>query len=157
MVGYILENTLTDNGHVARGVCTTSEDGYLKSIDERIRIEKRPDHTEYTPDDGKSWVTVPKGSTVSMNIWGFYPGILDVLNSRFAEFLKENLQSNPMKCEYLLPSVVGDMLQEGIATVKVLKSVDKWYGVTYKEDKQMVMEAIKAMKDAGKYPKNLWE
>lgn len=156
MVGYILENTLTDNGHVARGVCTT-ENGLLKSIDERIRIEKRPDHTEYTEDDGATWVTIPKGSVVSMNMWGFQPGILKTLNDRFAEFLAKNIEKNPMKCEYLLPSVVGDLLQEGKCKVEVLHSSDRWYGVTYKEDKQMVMDAMKAMKDAGKYPQNLWE
>lgn len=156
MVGYILENTLTDNGHVARGVCTTTADGYLESIDERIRIEKRPDRTEFTEDDGATWTVIPKGSTVSMNMWGFQPGILKIIDERFSAFLAANIEKNPMKCEYLLPSVVGDMLKEGKATVKVLHSSDRWYGVTYKEDKQMVMEAMKALKDKGQYPQNLW-
>lgn len=155
MVGYILENTLTDNGHVARGVCTVLNDN-LKSIDERIRIEKRPDHAEYTEDDGKTWVTIPKGSTVSMNMWGFQPGILNVINDGFADFLSKNIEKNPLKCEYLLPSVVGELLQEGKASVKVLHSCDRWYGVTYKEDKQTVVDAMKALKAKGNYPQNLW-
>ena len=157
MVGYILENTLTDNGHVARGVCTTSAEGYLTCIDERIRIEKKPDHTAYTPDDGATWVKIPKGSPVSMNMWGFQSSILNVIDERFTAFLEANLEQNPMKCEYLLPTVVGELLQEGTATVKVLHSDDRWYGVTYKEDKETVVNAIKALKDKGVYPVNLWE
>ncbi len=157
MVGYILENTLTDNGHVARGVCTTSDDGYLTCIDERIRIEKKSDHTAYTEDDGATWITIPKGSPVSMNMWGFQSSILNVLNERFADFLDKNLEKNPMKCEYLLPTIVGELLKEGKATVKVLHSDDRWYGVTYKEDKETVMNAIKELKAKGVYPTNLWE
>ncbi|MEG0691630.1 MAG: sugar phosphate nucleotidyltransferase [Oscillospiraceae bacterium] len=157
MVGYILENTLTDNGHVARGVCSTTDDGYLACIDERIRIEKKPDHTAYTEDEGATWVTIPKGSPVSMNMWGFQASILKVLNDRFAEFLENNLEKNPMKCEYLLPTVVGELLKEKKATVKVLHSADRWYGVTYKEDKETVMNAIKELKEKGVYPTNLWE
>lgn len=157
MVGYILENTLTDNGHVARGVCTTTADGYLACIDERIRIEKKPDHTAYTEDDGATWVTIPKGSPVSMNMWGFQATLLKALDDRFVAFLDANIEKNPMKCEYLLPTVVGEMLKENKATVKVLHSADRWYGVTYKEDKETVMNAIKDLKAKGVYPQNLWE
>ncbi|MFZ2537485.1 MAG: sugar phosphate nucleotidyltransferase [Oscillospiraceae bacterium] len=157
MVGYILENTLTDNGHVARGVCTTSNDDYLTCIDERIRIEKKSDHTAYTIDDGATWITIPKGSPVSMNMWGFQSSILNILNERFAEFLTNNIEKNPMKCEYLLPTVVGELLKEDKVTVKVLHSDDRWYGVTYKEDKETVMNAIKELKAQGVYPTNLWE
>ncbi len=157
MVGYILENTLTENGHVARGVCVTDESGYLQGIHERTHIEKRGDVTAYTEDDGATWVTIPEGSTVSMNMWGFSASMLRELQERFPRFLDENLKKNPLKCEFFLPSVVGELLDEGKATVQVLKSADKWYGVTYKEDKAVVVEAIARMKAEGLYPEKLWE
>lgn len=157
MVGYVLENTLTDHGHVARGVCVTDEQGYLVGIHERTRIEKRGEGAAYTEDDGKTWTEIPKGSTVSMNMWGFSKSILEELENRFAAFLKENLESNPLKCEYFLPTVVGELLEEEKATVEVLKSSDRWYGVTYKEDKEVVVEAVKNFKKEGLYPDRLWE
>lgn len=157
MVGYVLENTLTDHGHVARGVCETDEQGYLVGIHERTRIEKRGEGAAYTEDDGKTWTEIPKGSTVSMNMWGFSKSILEELENRFAAFLKENLESNPLKCEYFLPTVVGELLEEEKATVEVLKSSDRWYGVTYKEDKEVVVEAVKNFKKEGLYPDRLWE
>ena len=154
MVGYKLENTLTENGHVARGVCVTDEDGYLLGINERTHIEKRGDVTAYTEDDGATWTEIPEGSTVSMNMWGFSQSILDELRARFAKFLAENLEKNPLKCEYFLPFVVDELLEEKKATVKVEKSMDRWYGVTYKEDKPVVVAAIQKMKDDGLYPQN---
>lgn len=157
MVGYVLENTLTDHGHVARGVCETDDQGYLVGIHERTRIEKRGEGAVYTEDDGKTWTEIPKGSTVSMNMWGFSKSILEELENRFAAFLKENLESNPLKCEYFLPTVVGELLEEEKATVEVLKSSDRWYGVTYKEDKEVVVEAVKNFKKEGLYPDRLWE
>lgn len=157
MVGYKLENTLTENGHVSRGVCVTDEEGYLVKINERTHIEKREDGTAYTEDDGKTWVTIPEGSFVSMNMWGFNASILQELKARFVKFLDENVEKNPMKCEYFLPFVVDEILNEKKATVKVLKSMDKWYGVTYKEDKPFVMAAIQNLKDQGLYPQNVWE
>lgn len=157
MVGYVLENTLTENGHVARGVCVTDKDGYLIGINERTRIEKRPEGAAYTEDDGQTWVQIPEGSTVSMNMWGFSASLLDELNKRFDTFLKNALKTNPMKGEYFLPSVVGELLAEEKADVQVLKSMDRWYGVTYKEDKPVVVEAIRKMKEEGKYPERLWE
>lgn len=157
MVGYKLENTLTDNGHVARGVCVTDEKDYLVEINERTHIEKREGGAAYTEDDGATWVEIPEGSTVSMNMWGFSASILNELKDRFAKFLDENLEKNPLKCEYFLPFVVDELLGEKKATVKVLKSMDKWYGVTYKEDKPVVVEAIQRLKDQGLYPEKLWE
>ena len=157
MVGYILENTLTENGHVARGVCETDEYHHLVGIHERTHIEKHGEETQYTEDEGKTWVTIPQGSTVSMNMWGFTNSILQELKARFPLFLDENLEKNPLKCEYFLPSVVGELLNEGKATVKVLKSQDRWYGVTYKEDKEFVVRAIQNLKDQGLYPQKLWE
>lgn len=157
MVGYKLENTLTDNGHVARGVCVTDEEGYLKDINERTHIEKKNGGAAYTEDDGETWVELPVDSTVSMNMWGFGASILGELKDRFSGFLDENLEKNPLKCEYFLPFVVDELLKEKKATVKVLKSMDKWYGVTYKEDKPVVVAAIQKMKDEGLYPQKLWE
>ena len=157
MVGYRLENTLTENGHVARGVCVTDEEGHLVKINERTHIEKRGEGAAYTEDDGATWTALSADSTVSMNMWGFSASILTELKNRFSEFLDRNLSENPLKCEYFLPFVVDELLQEKKATVKVLKSEDKWYGVTYKEDKPMVMDAVQKMKDQGLYPQKLWE
>ena len=149
MVGYQLEKTLTENGHVARGICVTDADGHLVKINERTHIEKRGDGTAYTEDDGKTWTVIPKGSTVSMNMWGFSRSILDELSARFPSFLEENLETNPLKCEYFLPFVVDELLLEGRATVKVLRTEDRWYGVTYKEDKPQVVAARARLKGEG--------
>lgn len=156
MVGFHIENTITENGHVARGVCQVDENRFLTTITERTRIEKRGPGAAYTLDDGVTWNAIPDGTPVSMNCWGFTPGFLKELEERFPAFLQENLPVNPLKCEYFLPSVVSDLLQEGKATVEVTQSPEKWYGVTYKEDKQMVMDAIAAMKEEGRYPDLLW-
>ena len=157
MVGYRLENTLTDNGHVARGVCEMDAQGYLADIHERTHIEKRGNGAAYTEDEGKTWIPISGDATVSMNMWGFSESILGELQSRFSAFLEENLKKNPLKCEYFLPFVVDELLKEGRATVAVEKSQDKWFGVTYKEDKPMVMAAIQNLKDQGVYPAHLWK
>lgn len=157
MVGYIMENTLTENGHVARGVCQIDDGGHLVEIHERTRIEKRGDVTAYTEDDGATWVTIPAGSTVSMNMWGFEENLMEELEKRFPAFLEENLEKNPLKCEFFLPSAVQELMEENKAVVTVLKSEDRWYGVTYKEDKETVMKAIAEFKANGVYPDKLWE
>ena len=157
MVGYRLENTLTDNGHVARGVCEMDAQGYLADIHERTHLEKRGNGAAYTEDEGKTWIPISGDATVSMNMWGFSESILGELQSRFSAFLEENLKKNPLKCEYFLPFVVDELLKEGRATVAVEKSQDKWFGVTYKEDKPMVMAAIQNLKDQGVYPAHLWK
>lgn len=157
MVGYRLENTLTDNGHVARGVCEMDAQGYLADIHERTHIEKRGNGAAYTEDEGKTWIPISGDAIVSMNMWGFSESILGELQSRFSAFLEENLKKNPLKCEYFLPFVVDELLKEGRATVAVEKSQDKWFGVTYKEDKPMVMAAIQNLKDQGVYPAHLWK
>lgn len=156
MVGYVLENTLTENGHVARGVCTTDASGHLTGITERTHIERRGEETAYTEDEGKTWHTIPEGSTVSMNLWGFTESFMKELEKGFVPFLEKNIGVNPLKCEYFLPSVVNSLIEEDRAQVTVLKSYDRWYGVTYKEDKQTVMDAIRKMKEEGLYPKKLW-
>lgn len=156
MVGYLLKNTLTENGHVARGVCDITEDGKLAGIRERTRIEKRAGGPAYTEDEGESWTGIPEDTVVSMNMWGFTASMLSELNARFADFLKENLEKNPFKCEYFLPFVVDELIQKKKAEVTVLKSEDRWYGITYKEDKPVVTEAVRCLKERGVYPQRLW-
>ena len=157
MVGYHLGNTVTDNGHVARGICDMNENGELVAIHERTRIEKRDGGIAFTDDDGATWTFVPADTTVSMNMWGFTRSIVEEIKNGFPAFLDTGLKENPMKCEYFLPTVVSDLLGADKATVAVLKSADKWYGVTYKEDKPVVVAAIKKMKEDGLYPEHLWE
>ena len=157
MVGYLLENTLTENGHVARGVCETNAEGKLTEITERVRIEKREDGPAYTEDDGATWTPLAGDTVVSMNMWGFTNSMLSEIRDRFAAFLSENLQKNPLKCEYFLPFVVDELIREDKAEVTVLKSKDRWYGVTYREDKPVVVNAIQSLKDQGLYPQKLWE
>lgn len=157
MVGYQLYNTLTENGHVARGICTVSEDGLLKDICERTRIEKHGERAEYTEDGGKTWTGLLKDTLVSMNLWGFTKSILTELEARFPVFLDRELKENPLKCEYFLPFVVDELLKEKKADVTVLESIDRWYGVTYQEDKKTVVDAIARFKAEGLYPERLWE
>lgn len=157
MVGYRLENTVTENGHVARGVCSVDDAGNLSGIQERTRIEKRENKIMFSEDDGATWEELAPDTVVSMNMWGFTHSILPEMQQRFAAFLDEGLKKNPLKCEYFLPSVVSDLLTEGKAKAAVLTSADKWYGVTYKEDKPTVMAAIRRLKENGVYPENLWE
>jgi len=157
MIGYILENTLTDHGHVARGVCEIDENNMLTAINERVHIVKRNGHVDYSEDNGKSYITIPENSIVSLNIWGFDESILSDLKDGFVKFLDRELVSAPLQCEYYLPNVVGELLKEGKADVKVLRSEERWYGVTYKNDKALVSSAIEDMKRSGKYPRTLWD
>ncbi len=156
MVGYQLGNTLTENGHVSRGVCELNENGELLSVTERTHIVKTETGAAYTEDDGATWNEISENSIVSMNMWGFSASFLQEVKKGFVAFLEENLVNNPMKCEYYLPTVVSKLLEADKATVAVLTSVDKWYGVTYKEDKPFVVAAIKNMKKSGLYPEKLW-
>jgi len=154
-VAYHLENTVTDYGHVARGVCQVGADGCLTGIVERTHIEKgRP--PRFTEDGGQTWTEIPGDTMVSMNFWGFNPSLLDRARERFPAFLDRALADNPMKAEYLLPTLVGQLISEGLVTVRALSSRDKWYGVTYKEDKPAVSAAIARMTAEGLYPDNLW-
>ncbi len=156
MVGYRLENTLTDNGYVSRGVCSTNEAGELISVTERTRIEKTETGAAFTEDDGATWTDISPASIVSMNMWGFTESFIHEIQNGFKAFLDEGLEKNPMKCEYYLPTVVTNLLVARKATVTVLSSADKWYGITYKEDKPQVVAAIKGLKDSGLYPQELW-
>ena len=157
MVGYELGKTVTDNGSVARGVCRTNADGYLESVVERTKIEKQEGGIRFTEDDGKTWTLLSDKTTVSMNMWGFTPSFAAESEARFPAFLDKALAENPMKGEYFLPSTVSALLAENKATVKMLYSPDKWYGVTYAADKPVVVAALKAMTEQGLYPDGLWK
>lgn len=154
MVGFKVENTLTENGHVARGVCCTDSAGYLTDIVERTKIARRDGKIMFTEDD-ENWTVIPEGSTVSMNCWGFSGKMMDYLAERFPAFLERN-KDNMLKCEYFLPFVVDELLKEGLVKVKVMDTKEKWYGVTYKEDKQTVVDALREKIKAGVYPERLW-
>jgi NDP-sugar pyrophosphorylase family protein len=154
MVGYKLTNTLTEYGYVSRGVCAIDEDGSLRGVDERLKIMKREGKVQYEDEEG--WHEVSEDSTVSMNFWGFTPSILKEMEEDFPVFLDVALKEDPMKCEYLLPRMIDGILKEEKATVKVLPTDERWFGITYKEDMEHVTAAVKAMKDAGKYPEKLW-
>ena len=157
MVGYELGKTVTDNGSVARGVCQVNEQGYLESVVERTKIEKCEGGIRFTEDDGKPWTPLGDKTTVSMNMWGFTPSFAAESQARFPAFLDKALQENPMKGEYFLPSTVSALLAEDKATVKMLYSPDKWYGVTYAADKPVVVEALRTMTAQGLYPDGLWK
>ncbi len=156
MVGYLLKNTVTENGTVARGVCEETAGHFLTRVTERTKIEKG-EPPRYTEDDGKTWTELAADTIVSMNMWGFTRGFLDEAWNRFPAFLDQALATNPEKGEYFLPSVVSQLIDEGKARVKVLRSEDKWYGVTYREDKPAVVAAIQEKTAAGLYPDRLWE
>jgi hypothetical protein len=153
MVSYRLDKTVTEHGHVARGVCSVSQDNLLTGIVERTRIEKRENNViAYTEDDGGSWHELSGSTQVSMNFWGFSLDMMQELSDRFPSFLRNELSKNPLKAEYFLPGVVDQVLQEKRASVRVLPSPDSWYGVTYQEDKPQVTEALRELKIQGMYP-----
>ena len=154
MAGYFVENTLSEQGTVTRGVCLTDENRNLTDIRETKEIGWDGEKIVYP--DGDDIVEIPRGTMVSMNFWGFKPSMMDVMKADFPAFLDDCLANNPMKAEYLLPIKVGELLEENKIQVKVLEAKDKWYGVTYKEDKALVEAAFADMKAAGKYPQKLW-
>lgn len=156
MVGYLLQNTVTENGSVARGVCTETADGYLHSVVERTKIVKGERNPRYTEDDGQTWHDLCGDDIVSMNLWGFQSSYMKEAWAGFPAFLDEAIHTNPLKGEYYLPTVVSSLLARHKARVKVLRSNDKWYGVTYKEDKPTVVAALKEMREKGLYPEKLW-
>lgn len=155
MVGYELGKTVTENGSVARGICQVDANGYLEEVIERTHIETYPGGIRYLEDG--IYTDVSPDTIVSMNMWGFMPSFLDELEGRFSAFLKEALKTNPLKCEFFLPLPITQLIQEKKATFRVLSSPDRWFGVTYAADKPMVVNALKAMTDAGKYPDGLWK
>ena len=156
MVGYELGKTVTENGSVARGICEINAEGFLDVVTERTKIEQYEGGIHFTEDDGKTWTDVAPETIVSMNMWGFMPSFLEEINNRFSAYLDEYLPVNPLKCEYFLPLPISQLIAEKKATVKVLSSSDRWYGVTYAADKPVVVAALKGMTEEGKYPDGLW-
>lgn len=156
MVGYLLKNTVTENGYVARGVCGETADGFLTEVTERTQIEKG-EPPRFTEDGGKTWTELSGETIVSMNMWGFNRSFLTEAEARFPAFLDKAMRENPAKAEYFLPAVVSQLLEEKRARVKVLRSEDKWYGVTYREDKPAVVAALAEKTASGLYPERLWE
>ena len=148
MVGYRVENTLTENGTVSRGICEADANGYLADIVERTAISRDANGVISDPEAGE----IAEGTLVSMNMWGFTPSFLDELESGLRTFMTEELPKNPAKGEYYLPFAVDHLIQNGQATAKVLQTSAQWYGVTYKEDKPVVVDALRRMTEAGLNP-----
>jgi len=156
MVGYQVGKTVTEHGHVSRGVCYADAEGCLTEVIERTRIEKYDGGIHYTEDGGETWTDLKEDTIVSMNMWGFTPSFLTAIEEGFPAFLDKAIAENPLKGEYFLPSVVMQLLTCGKARVKVLTSPDKWYGVTYAADKPVVVEALRSFAREGRYPDSLW-
>ena len=155
MVAYSLKNTLTENGYVARGVCELAPDGMLKAIHEHTHVISSCDGPLSTA-DGETYRLLPPDTPMSMNMWGFTPSLTDSLAELFPRFLREDLKANPLKAEFFLPFAVNDLLEADRATVRVLKSEDRWWGVTYQEDRPQVKAALRSLTDQGLYPESLW-
>lgn len=155
MVGYDLMKTLSKQGYVARGICKTDHNGHLVEIHERTHIVWSSDGALYT-DDQSAYHRLPDDAIASMNLWGFSAEFLGELDARFSRFLSGALASNPQKAEYFLPEVVGQLLEEGLARADVLPCDERWYGVTYREDRPVVERAVRRMTEAGLYPEKLW-
>ncbi len=154
MAGFILGNTLSDNGTVTRGICEVDSQNLLRTVNETFELKQSAG--EVTGRDiNKNEIKVPLDTPVSMNMWGFTPDLFDTLETGFIEFL-EGINEGDIKAEYLLPAVVGQLVTAGKASVEVLKTADKWFGVTYKEDKEMVVNSLRELINAGKYPERLF-
>lgn len=151
MVGYNIQNTITEHGYVSRGVCQADTDNNLIEIIERLQIYSKNGEAEYTLDEGKTFTKIPNNTPVSMNFWGFTPKFIEALESGFANFLDNELAKNPEKAEYLLPTIVDNLIKDKIATVNVLNTDALWFGVTYKEDKPVVSASIENLMKNGDY------
>ncbi len=157
MVGYRLGNTVTENGTVARGVCQVDQDGFLTSVVERTKIATYEGGIHFTEDDGATWEDLAEDTPVSMNMWGFTPGFLEAVEADFPRFFIEDVPNNPAKAEMFLPMTVGQLLEAGKCRVKVLRTADKWFGVTYAADKPVVVAALQEMTGKGMHPEGLWK
>lgn len=155
MAGYKLGNTITEQGSVSRGICEADADGYLQSIVERTKIMPK-DGKIYFTEDEENYTELPFDAITSLNCWAFDNRILPEFEKQFIDFLKNEV-SNPLKSEFFLPTVVDNLIKADKATAKVLKTNDKWYGMTYMEDKETVTSAIEGMVEQGIYPKKLWK
>ena len=154
MSGFKLKNTLTENGHVSRGICETDADSILTSVTERTKIMRRDGGVEYCEDD--VWYPLDENSIASMNCWGFTSAFFGELRRGITEFFEAN-KADLSRCEYYLPSAVRSMIDRGGCDVKVLETDARWYGVTYREDREGVVNALKSMAASGEYPTRLWE
>ncbi|KMQ65386.1 nucleotide-diphospho-sugar transferase [Chryseobacterium angstadtii] len=154
MIGYLLKNTVSDHGYVSRGVCDVDFNGNLLNVTERTYIEKSENGLRYKEED-ESFTPIEEEVTVSMNFWGFTPRCFEFGSDSFNRFLEKNKES--LKAEYYLPTLVADSIASGKVNVKLLKSDDRWFGVTYPEDKKMVQKAISELRMKKLYPENLWE
>lgn len=155
MAGYVLENTLTENGYVSRGICEVDGEGTLLTLVERTHIELRGGRAMYTEDEGESWHALPSGCRVSMNCWAFPAGTLERFETRFADFLSSDI--DPLKSEFYLPFAVNSLVESGEVDVKVLETRDRWYGMTYPKDREKVTDAIRGFIREGIYPERLWQ
>ena len=151
MIGYILENTLSDRGHVNRGICMVNERNLLEDIVETLKIKKDNDLIYYGDDENQ---TLDSKSIVSMNFWGFHHSLFGPLEEGFIDFVRRN-RDNP-KAEYFIPLIIDEKIKSGSLDVKVISSSDKWYGVTYKEDADMVKKAFQQFSEQQAYPNPLW-
>ena len=157
MVGYNIENTLTENGSVSRGVCQGDASGYLTDITERTTIEPREGGAAFTEDGGATWTFIPAGTLVSMNLWAFREGVIPAFGRLFEDFLRNTVPGNPAKAEFYLPNVPKTLIAEGRGRVRLLNTSERWYGMTYREDAEKVRAAIAGMKAKGLYPEKLWD
>lgn len=156
MVGFELGKTLSESGYVSRGECKVTSDGYLDNVVERLHIISTIDGPLYTL-DGNTYTRLEDDTVVSMNMWGFTPDFLDALEEGFVPFYKEAMATNPLKAEFLLPNIVGNMLSKKQASVKVLRSNDRWFGVTNASDRPLVENALRELTAQGVYPDGLWK
>lgn len=154
MIGYQCKNTLTEHGSVTRGICEV-EDNLLTNIQEIQKIELHDGMAVYEKDG--EWIPMSDDTLVSMNFWGFTPKIFEDCEPYFEKFLKEEIEKNPMKCELVIPTTIGDLINDNKCTIKVMSSEDEWFGVTYREDKPYVVKKLQEMKDNGVYPDHLWD
>ncbi len=154
MVGYRLDQTLSENGSVARGICDVAADGKLIGVTEMTKIARKADGSIQNEEDPAAPVPLKGENLVSLNLWGFTPALFDGMEERFAEWFKEH--EGQLKAEWYIPFYVDELVKAGKATVEVLPTASSWFGVTYREDKPVVVEAIQKMVDAGEYPAKLW-
>jgi dTDP-glucose pyrophosphorylase len=155
MVGFRVNNTLSENGTVARGICSKDENDNLTTVVERTEIERHEAGVQYKDEQGQ-WVTVPDNTPVSMNVWGFTPDYFEYSEAYFKEFLSNPANLANLKAEFFIPLMVNKLINEGTATVKVLDTTSKWFGVTYAADRESVVGKIQKLVDEGVYPAKLF-
>ncbi len=153
MVGFYLKNTLSEQGYVSRGVCQVDENHFLETVNERTHIERKDGTIQYK-DIENGWLSLDEDTVVSMNMWGFTPDYFEYSEKYFVDFLKTGI--NDLKSEYFIPTMVDHLIASKTSDVKVLETTSKWFGVTYAEDREVVVNRLKQMADDGQYPSPLW-